>query len=201
MNYHDGEQDPYVILGVRPDADGGEIKAAYRQKSLLMHPDRDRSRGASERFAALTEAYHTCLSNFTAQGPKEEEELEEQAATQTPPSAKRVVRRSIDNLIWLTAEEFNASRYRPIEKTIQLDLGSFGLQNPACDLCKGKGSYWKKAAVWHEVTCNRCQQLKPQITIKIPRSVKDGTKLRVDGDSFGVDLDVIVVVRHVFSDL
>jgi DnaJ like chaperone protein len=53
----------WEILGVPPDADVEEIKAAYRQKALQNHPDRVANLGpefvkvAEEKFKAIQEAY------------------------------------------------------------------------------------------------------------------------------------------------
>ena len=51
------------VLGVSPDADVEEIKAAYRQAALHNHPDRVGNLGpelvkaAEEKFKAIQEAY------------------------------------------------------------------------------------------------------------------------------------------------
>jgi hypothetical protein len=53
------EDDPYRLLGVPPDADLRQIRAAYRRAALACHPDNrpaDRQQ-AEEAFRALTDAY------------------------------------------------------------------------------------------------------------------------------------------------
>jgi curved DNA-binding protein CbpA len=35
--------DPYLHLGLKPEASEKEIKSAYRKKSLVLHPDKVRS--------------------------------------------------------------------------------------------------------------------------------------------------------------
>jgi curved DNA-binding protein CbpA len=47
--------DPYGVLGVLPDADLGQIKAAHRRLAKRFHPDR--STGDEERFLAVQDAY------------------------------------------------------------------------------------------------------------------------------------------------
>ena len=47
----------YAILGVSPNADAAEIKAAYRRRAKELHPDRNRAPDAAARFRLLNEAY------------------------------------------------------------------------------------------------------------------------------------------------
>jgi curved DNA-binding protein CbpA len=49
--------DYFAILGVERGATPEEIRQAYRQKALLLHPDVNQAPDASERFQALAEAY------------------------------------------------------------------------------------------------------------------------------------------------
>lgn len=47
----------YDVLGVRPDASNDAIRAAYRERARLAHPDRPG--GADDAMARLNEAYRT----------------------------------------------------------------------------------------------------------------------------------------------
>jgi molecular chaperone DnaJ len=52
------KDDFYAILGIRRDADEGEIKKAYRKLAMECHPDRNNGdKSAEERFKVVTEAY------------------------------------------------------------------------------------------------------------------------------------------------
>ncbi len=51
-------RDPYAVLGVKRDADAGEIKSAWRSIAKKIHPDQNRSDpNAAKRFAEAGEAY------------------------------------------------------------------------------------------------------------------------------------------------
>lgn len=47
----------YQVLGVAPSATAAEIKAAYRQAALRLHPDVNAAPDATERFAEVATAY------------------------------------------------------------------------------------------------------------------------------------------------
>lgn len=47
----------YAVLGVSPNSDAGEIKAAFRRKAMELHPDRNNSPDATSQFQLLYEAY------------------------------------------------------------------------------------------------------------------------------------------------
>jgi DnaJ-class molecular chaperone len=50
-------QDYYDILGVSKSASADEIKKAYRKLALQFHPDRNKSKDASDKFKEVTKAY------------------------------------------------------------------------------------------------------------------------------------------------
>jgi len=51
-----GADDPYVILGVLPDAADDLVRAAWRQQVSASHPDRARGRGLPDEFIQVAEA-------------------------------------------------------------------------------------------------------------------------------------------------
>lgn len=71
----------YEILGVSPQDDIKVIKAAYRKKAKLLHPDKNPSPDAHEQFVLLNEAYEYFLNptdyyfeeNITAEQTAREE--------------------------------------------------------------------------------------------------------------------------------
>jgi hypothetical protein len=64
---HEGDYDPYSVLGVRPDASMQTIKRAYRTLAFRWHPDRVASSGPAARryahniFIDVASAYHAIL--------------------------------------------------------------------------------------------------------------------------------------------
>ena len=51
------KRDYYDILGVAKNASQAEIKKAYRKLALQYHPDKNKEKGAAEKFKEVTEAY------------------------------------------------------------------------------------------------------------------------------------------------
>ncbi|MBP7705303.1 MAG: DnaJ family molecular chaperone [Caulobacter sp.] len=51
-----GASDPYVILGVLPDASDDEVRSAWRARVSEAHPDRARARGLPNEFIEVAEA-------------------------------------------------------------------------------------------------------------------------------------------------
>ncbi|EPQ52028.1 heat shock protein DnaJ, partial [Gloeophyllum trabeum ATCC 11539] len=58
----DEETNPYELVGVPLEANEAEIRKAYRQKSLKVHPDRNPDLpDAAKKFHELTQAYELLL--------------------------------------------------------------------------------------------------------------------------------------------
>ncbi len=60
--------DPFSVLGVAPSATADEVRAAYRARSMLLHPDLHQGRPehvrreAERAMTQLTEAYEVALA-------------------------------------------------------------------------------------------------------------------------------------------
>ncbi|KAI0346379.1 DnaJ-domain-containing protein [Trametopsis cervina] len=62
MSTTEEEQNPYELLGVGFESTEGEIKTAYRQRSLKVHPDRNPNNpDAARKFHELNQAYELLL--------------------------------------------------------------------------------------------------------------------------------------------
>ena len=53
---------PWGVLKVQPNASLPEIKAAFRRRALVLHPDRNRAPSAPRDFKSLVEAYNDAVS-------------------------------------------------------------------------------------------------------------------------------------------
>jgi DnaJ like chaperone protein len=51
-----GPEDPYVVLGVEPDASDDAVHSAWRTALVAAHPDRARARGLPDEFVEVAEA-------------------------------------------------------------------------------------------------------------------------------------------------
>jgi len=54
--------DAYRVLGLERGASREEIRRAYRRLARRWHPDRNRGKGAVERFLAIRSAYETLIA-------------------------------------------------------------------------------------------------------------------------------------------
>lgn len=65
---HLSADDPYSILEVRPDASDMVVKAVYRAKARLLHPD-NTATGNLEQFKRIQEAYDKIVQDREKQRP------------------------------------------------------------------------------------------------------------------------------------
>ena len=68
----------YRVLGLPPTASEIEIKRAYRKMAMRLHPDRNPSAEAHEKFILLTEAYEVLLNHKEIATPKTKEQTPEE---------------------------------------------------------------------------------------------------------------------------
>ena len=74
-----GDLDYYAILGVSRNASDEEIRRAYREAALRLHPDKNEGPGATELFLQVNHAYEL-LSDPTQRAAYDQELLEHESA-------------------------------------------------------------------------------------------------------------------------
>ena len=67
--------DPYVILGVAPDASDADVRTAWRAQLAEAHPDRARSRGLPAEFVEVAEAKAAAINAAYDQIQRERKSL------------------------------------------------------------------------------------------------------------------------------
>jgi len=66
------ERAPYLTLGLEPGAPSEEIRRAYRNLSLRLHPDASRDPGTARRFAMVSRAYERLATVKASEGQRRE---------------------------------------------------------------------------------------------------------------------------------
>ncbi|KAM9259223.1 LOW QUALITY PROTEIN: dnaJ homolog subfamily B member 1 [Morus bassanus] len=77
-------KDYYRTLGLSRGASGEDVRRAYRRQALRFHPDKNRSRGAEERFKEVAEAYDVLSDPKKREIDKYGEEVKGGAPTSGP---------------------------------------------------------------------------------------------------------------------
>jgi len=128
-------RDPYVILGVTPEADAAELKRAYRRLAMRWHPDRNDHPEAVERFKEIGAAYEQLLAGGTG---------DEGAADATAEDDGQAVPRAADIRlnIALSLEEAASGCRRKVDY----------VRGKPCPTCAGTG----EAGMARTRFCNAC---------------------------------------------
>jgi len=190
-------QDYYDLLGVSKKASAAEIKAAYRKKALQWHPDRNKAANASEKFKEITKAYEV-LSD-----PKKKEVYDQYGAEAFAPGSG----------FGGTPQGGGGAytgRYGPFSYTYTtsgagspfegFDFGGFSDPFEIFEQFFGGGPFGRaKRRPVYELTVDFMEAVKGteknvQIdgqskTIKIPKGVDSGTRIRFE------DYDIVVNVQ------
>lgn len=121
------EVDPYLTLGVSPDASADEIKAAYRRAARRLHPDVNRQNpGAVVQFQDITVAYELLID------PTQRQRYDQNARSQrdtgytfslrTTPSRRSVIGLEEAQVIYLLAEIFPDPKAQQQQQQSRLNL-------------------------------------------------------------------------------
>jgi len=180
-------KDYYKILGVSKDASEEDIKKAYRRLALQYHPDKNKSPEAEEKFKEINEAYEV-LSD-----PEKRRIYDQFGSAAFQPGAG--------------AERGGTYRYGPFTYTYYtsgepfgFDFGGFSDPFEIFEQFFGGSSPFARRKPTYTISLSFMEAVKgtekkisingKTHTIKIPKGVDDGSRIR-----FG-DFDIIVRVQE-----
>ena len=190
-------QDYYDLLGVSKNASPADLKAAYRKKALEWHPDRNKAANAAEKFKEITKAYEVLSDS------KKKEVYDQYGAQAFAPGAGFGGAQSPGG--------GDTGRYGPFTYTYStgggggnpfegFDFGGFSDPFEIFEQFFGGSPFrQRRQRAVYELTIDFMEAVKGtekkvQIdgqskTIKIPKGVDAGTRIRFD------DYDIVVNVQ------
>ena len=191
-------QDYYQLLGITKNASAAEIKTAYRKKALEWHPDRNKTANAAEKFKEVTKAYEI-LSD-----PKKKEVFDTYGSEAFAPGSG--FGGASDQ-----AAGGHTGRYGPFTYTYTtgqggspfdgIDFGGFSDPFEIFEQFFGGSPFRRtKQRAVYQLTVDFLEAVKgtekkvdidgKNQTIKIPKGIDDGTRIRFN------DYDVLVRVQQ-----
>ena len=153
-------KDYYQILNVSPSASKQAIRKSYRELASRYHPDKNQSTSAEERFKEIATAYHILSDE------KKRKEYDQS-------------RKNVHNINSFQKDVFNTKsntkKKAPVPKLF-LDA-SLIMELTLEEACMG----CEKQIVFNRINNNSKE--KKQLTVKIPKGIGSGKKLKLVGQS------------------
>lgn len=158
-----GEADWYGVLGVNPLADEETVRRQYRKLALILHPDKNKSRGADGAFKLVSEAW-SLLSDKTKRLNYNQKRgsgaVQQKFATQSGVSSQAPSANGFHNSTNTTTSKVRASN-----GNLQGDPASFSSplhQKPStfwtiCNGCKTQYEYLR-IYLNHTLLCPNCHE-------------------------------------------
>lgn len=185
------EKDYYKLLGVEKNAGTNEIKKAYRKLAMKYHPDHAKGdKAAEEKFKQISEAY-AVLSD-----PEKRKDYDTYGATGFQQRfSQEDIFRNFDFSDIFREFGFNAGGSSAKDGGFRFSFGggnpfgsTFGGRGRQPAAVKGSDLVYEMPLTLHEVAkgCSKSVTLQHQgradtISIKIPKGMIDGKKLRLAG--------------------
>ena len=164
----------YEILNISPDASKNEIKKQYKKLAKMYHPDVNSSLEAELRFKEINKAIEVLLDD-------EKRKNYDALRTVTRTVYKNTYKKESTKQAPINGEDIEVNVKIDFQEAI---LGTYRIVNIAhseiCPKCKGQ----KYANDNKCPYCNGLGELvqNRKITVKIPPSIKNKTKLRLKGE-------------------
>ncbi|OYV41242.1 MAG: molecular chaperone DnaJ [Acidocella sp. 20-61-6] len=177
-------EDPYQILGVKPDASAADIRAAYRSLAKKHHPDLNPgNKAAEERFKQVSAA-HEFLSDAEQRGRYDRGEIDASGAERRrePPPGYRHY-----------AEQGAGERYTPGGSTSGFQGGAQNFEDLFANIfearergpSRGRDARYVLQAAFLDAINGATQRLTlpdgQVLDVKIPPGTADGDTLRLRG--------------------
>jgi curved DNA-binding protein len=183
-------KDYYKILGVEPDAETSDIKAAYRRLARKYHPDLNPGEEAEAHFKEVAEAWEVLkdkgrraeFDDLRRYGGRHQEEF------RPPPGWRSSAGHSFDKFGGDFSEFFNSIFGDRFEPGVGPDMGQFHARGRDVEI---------EMPVFLEETVSDCQKSvayempviergrvntrRKSLKVKIPAGVADGERIRVRG--------------------
>lgn len=200
----------FAELGLAPDANEAEVKAAWRRLVSQWHPDRNDSTDAVATMQRINKAFEAIRrSEFIgARAPQADADGGDASASRHPADTDRAPRRTISRKVRLTLEEAALGCTKVLQGKLTdtcapcAGAGYRGLGG-ACTRCDGAGALrqrvwfgWSGALAECEACggsglvnppCPACEgsgksaARRYRFNVRIPHGVRDGDLLHVDG--------------------
>lgn len=215
----------YSILGVTPDSNLAEIKSAFRNLARKYHPDVN-PEGVNH-FKDISEAYeilsdekkrlqYDTLNGFFKSAPKQHT-FSKQAQSEYEKNSKRNDKDDISKKINDIFEEFTKTKPKKEKKLPRRGADIF--EEISITIKEAVIGVEKTVNVMHSTGCPHCKGRKfingsmcpvckgsgeqnehKKITVKIPRNIKNGAKLRIpheggSGENGGKNGDLFLKIK------
>jgi DnaJ-class molecular chaperone len=209
----------YIILGLEPGVDSGQIKRAYRRIAKQLHPDRSSSSANAEKFMEAKEAYDTLAD--AERRRRYDDELQRRQSSMRMTRVPEIVRdrrrwyREFEQRESLVDEFFEGCvpgfysrpRFRGFEKDIYLEVilsaresregGLFPIRFPVLEPCPHCG----RDGLVDEFFCPVCigrgaVSTEREFSLSIPPRTADGTSVSLSLEDIGLrEVQLHVAVR------
>ena len=157
-------KDYYQILNVSPAAGKQSIRKSYRELASRYHPDKNRSTSAEEKFKEIATAYHVLSDE------KKRKEYDQS-------------RKNIRNINSFQKDSFNAKPSNSQNMKKKTPAPKFFLDASLIMELTLEEAFMgcEKQIVFNRVNNNSKE--KKQLTVKIPKGIESGKKLKLVGQS------------------